>query len=97
MTKQVIINADDFGRHEAINEAVELGVMHGCLRSATIMQEGMPLPVPSILPGAIRNSVWESISRWSMMNRSCLLRKYQASLRLKDVFMTIIRFFSSII
>lgn len=40
MTKQVIINADDFGRHEAINEAVELGVMHGCLRSATIMAGG---------------------------------------------------------
>lgn len=38
--KQVIINADDFGRHAAINEAVELGIMHGCLRSATIMAGG---------------------------------------------------------
>lgn len=38
--KRVIINADDFGRHAAINEAVELGVMHGCLRSATVMAGG---------------------------------------------------------
>lgn len=38
--KQIIINADDFGRHELINLAVEKAVREGCLRSATIMAGG---------------------------------------------------------
>ena len=37
---QIIINADDFGRHELINRAVEKAVMKGCLRSATLMPGG---------------------------------------------------------
>ena len=35
-----IINADDFGRHAEINRAVEQGLVHGCLRSATVMPGG---------------------------------------------------------
>ena len=35
--KQIILNADDFGRHTLINRAVERGVRDGILRSATIM------------------------------------------------------------
>lgn len=35
--KQLIINADDFGRHELINLAVEKAFQNGCLRSTTIM------------------------------------------------------------
>lgn len=35
--KQLILNADDFGRHAAINEAVERGFREGLLRSATVM------------------------------------------------------------
>ena len=38
--KQIIVNADDFGRHELINRAVEQGVRAGVLRSATIMPGG---------------------------------------------------------
>ena len=38
--KQIIMNADDFGRHDRINEAVEQAVMYGCLRSATLMPGG---------------------------------------------------------
>ena len=38
--KQIIVNADDFGRHERINRAVEQGVRGGVLRSATIMAGG---------------------------------------------------------
>ena len=38
--KQLIINADDFGRHELINLAVEKAFREGCLRSATIMAGG---------------------------------------------------------
>ncbi len=38
--KHLIINADDFGRHELINKAVELGIIEGCLRSATLMPGG---------------------------------------------------------
>lgn len=38
--KRLIINADDFGRHELINQAVEKGVTEGCLRSATLMPGG---------------------------------------------------------
>lgn len=38
--KRLIVNADDFGRHELINQAVEKGVAEGCLRSATIMPGG---------------------------------------------------------
>lgn len=38
--KQLIINADDFGRHELINAAVEKAFKKGCLRSATIMAGG---------------------------------------------------------
>lgn len=37
---QIIVNADDFGRHKLINEAVERGVQHGCIRSATLMPGG---------------------------------------------------------
>ena len=38
--KQIILNADDFGRHTLINAAVEKGVADGVLRSATIMPGG---------------------------------------------------------
>lgn len=38
--RQIIMNADDFGRHDRINEAVEQAAMHGCLRSATLMPGG---------------------------------------------------------
>ena len=38
--KQIILNADDFGRHTLINRAVEHGVTDGILRSATIMPGG---------------------------------------------------------
>ena len=37
---KIIINADDFGRHELINKAVEKAVEVGCLRSATLMPGG---------------------------------------------------------
>lgn len=36
----IIVNADDFGRHEDINAAVEQGLLQGCLRSATVMPGG---------------------------------------------------------
>lgn len=38
--KQIILNADDFGRHTLINRAVERGIHDGILRSATIMPGG---------------------------------------------------------
>ena len=39
--KRVIINADDFARHAAINEAVELGSCTVvCVRSATVAPGG---------------------------------------------------------
>ena len=38
--KRLIINADDFGRHELINQAVEKALNDGCLRSATLMPGG---------------------------------------------------------
>lgn len=38
--KNLIINADDFGRHELINKAVEKSFREGCLKSATIMAGG---------------------------------------------------------
>ena len=38
--KQIIVNADDFGRHVLINRAVECGLAGGVLRSATIMPGG---------------------------------------------------------
>lgn len=38
--KQLIINADDFGRHQSINMAVEKAFRQGCLRSTTIMAGG---------------------------------------------------------
>ena len=38
--KRLIINADDFGRHELINRAVEKAFREGCLKSATIMTGG---------------------------------------------------------
>lgn len=39
--KNLIVNADDFGRHELINLAVEKALNEGCLRSATIMAGGI--------------------------------------------------------
>ena len=39
--KSLIVNADDFGRHELINRAVEQAFNHGCLRSATLMAGGV--------------------------------------------------------
>ena len=38
--KNLIVNADDFGRHELINSAVEKACREGCLKSATIMAGG---------------------------------------------------------
>lgn len=38
--KQIILNADDFGRHKCINDAVVNGVTQGCLRSASLMAVG---------------------------------------------------------
>ena len=38
--KQIILNADDFGRHTLINRAVERGVADGVLSSATLMPGG---------------------------------------------------------
>ena len=35
------MNADDFGRHELINRAVEIAVNSGCVRSATLMAGGV--------------------------------------------------------
>ena len=40
MPKQLIVNADDFGRHTLINRAVEQGVARGLIRSATVMVTG---------------------------------------------------------
>ena len=39
--KRLIVNADDFGRHELINRAVERAFNAGCLRSATVMTGGI--------------------------------------------------------
>ncbi|MBQ7723932.1 MAG: ChbG/HpnK family deacetylase [Selenomonadaceae bacterium] len=39
--KKLIVNADDFGRHELINRAVERAFNSGCLRSATLMAGGI--------------------------------------------------------
>ena len=39
--KNLIVNADDFGRHELINRAVERAFNDGCLRSATLMAGGI--------------------------------------------------------
>lgn len=39
--KKIIVNADDFGRHELINRAVERAFNTGCLRSATLMAGGI--------------------------------------------------------
>ena len=39
--KNIIVNADDFGRHELINLAVERAFNAGCLRSATLMAGGV--------------------------------------------------------
>ena len=38
--KRIILNADDFGRHPCINEAVVKGLTKGCLRSASLMAVG---------------------------------------------------------
>ena len=37
---QLLVNADDFGRHVLIDQAVKLCVEEGCLRSATLMPGG---------------------------------------------------------
>lgn len=39
--KKLIVNADDFGRHELINRAVEQAFNGGCLRSASLMAGGI--------------------------------------------------------
>ena len=39
--KKIIVNADDFGRHELINRAVERAFNTGCLKSATLMAGGI--------------------------------------------------------
>ncbi len=38
--KKLIVNADDFGRHELINRAVEVAFNKGCLKSTTLMAGG---------------------------------------------------------
>ena len=39
--KKIIVNADDFGRHELINRTVERAFNFGCLKSATLMAGGI--------------------------------------------------------
>ena len=39
--KNLIVNADDFGRHELVNRAAEIAFKSGCLRSATLMAGGI--------------------------------------------------------
>ena len=39
--KKLIVNADDFGRHELINRAVERAFEFGCVKSATLMAGGL--------------------------------------------------------
>lgn len=39
--KKIIVNADDFGRHELINRAVERAFNAGCLKSTTLMAGGI--------------------------------------------------------
>ena len=39
--KKIIVNADDFGRHELINRAVERAFNSGCLKSASFMAGGV--------------------------------------------------------
>ena len=39
--KRILVNADDFGRHELINRAVGRAFDTGCLRSATLMAGGI--------------------------------------------------------
>ena len=39
--KKIIVNADDFGRHELINRAVERAFKFGVLKSATLMAGGI--------------------------------------------------------
>ena len=39
--KKIIVNADDFGRHELINRAVERAFNTGCLKSTTLMAGGI--------------------------------------------------------
>ena len=39
--KNLIVNADDFGRHKLINRAVEFSFNKGCLKSATLMAGGV--------------------------------------------------------
>lgn len=64
MSKQLIVNADDFGRHILINRAVERGVAQGLIRSATVMVTAPRLrrrwPWPAVLPPW----AWASISPW---------------------------------
>lgn len=38
--KKLIVNADDFGRHELINSAIERAFINGICRSASIMAGG---------------------------------------------------------
>ena len=38
--KKLIINADDFGRHQSINNAIIQGHVSGCITSASIMPGG---------------------------------------------------------
>lgn len=40
VTKRIVVNADDFGRHREINRAVAECVERGCLRSASLMPGG---------------------------------------------------------
>ena len=43
--RYIIINADDFGRHAEINRAVEEGLLHAIILSATVMSCGAALAV----------------------------------------------------
>lgn len=47
---QLLVNADDFGRHVLIDQAVKRCVEDGCLRSATLMPGGKALMMPSRSP-----------------------------------------------
>src|SRR5258708_20091168 len=46
MQRQLIVTADDFGLHEAVNEAVERASRDGILTAASLMVSAPPAPDP---------------------------------------------------
>ena len=64
MPNFLIVTADDFGLHPAVNEAVEQAHRGGILTAASLWSAHPPLPMRYVVRASYRPCEWDCIWCW---------------------------------